>query len=170
VFPWQESKGSSLLHASSTAALLSTAAQSQPPPRMVRVSRTPPRAFVLRASTNGRQVPEGSLATPQTEMRREDGCEWAVSARNTLKFNVDLPSYGTGHVQPTCTPAPRSSRGAPARPADAWSPRRRPFKIQDDVNLRRREPPPSLPYKVDTSRPSLRTNWTHLVASRFKTT
>ena len=26
-----------------------------------------------------------------------------------------------------------------------------------------RPPPPSLPYKVDTSRPSLRTNWTRLV-------
>jgi tetratricopeptide (TPR) repeat protein len=28
-----------------------------------------------------------------------------------------------------------------------------------------RPPPPPLPYKVDTSRPSLRTNWTHLVPS-----
>ena len=28
----------------------------------------------------------------------------------------------------------------------------------------RRAPPPSLPYKVDTSRPSLRTNWTRLVS------
>ena len=27
---------------------------------------------------------------------------------------------------------------------------------------RPRRPPPSLPYKVDTSRPSLRTNWTHV--------
>ena len=28
-------------------------------------------------------------------------------------------------------------------------------------------PPPSLPYKVDTSRPSLRTNWTRLVGGRW---
>ena len=31
------------------------------------------------------------------------------------------------------------------------------------VRPRVRRPPPSLPYKVDTSRPSLRTNWTRLV-------
>ena len=38
--------------------------------------------------------------------------------------------------------------------------------IESAVGEKQPPPPPSLPYKVDTSRPSLRTNWTRLVGGR----
>ena len=53
--------------------------------------------------------------------------------------------------------------GGRSPPAGRPSPRAR----VDEVFLSDSEvPPPSLPYKVDTSRPSLRTNWTRLVVAR----
>jgi len=49
---------------------------------------------------------------------------------------------------PSCSSWPQTTRAPlPARPPSAGA----------------APPPPSLPYKVDTSRPSLRTNWTRLV-------
>ena len=54
--------------------------------------------------------------------------------------------------------APGASASAPAR-----SPPSRSRRSTASTWRRRCAPSPSLPYKVDTSRPSLRTNWTRLV-------
>jgi len=40
-------------------------------------------------------------------------------------------------------------------------------RVHASVLLRGAPPPPPLPYKEDTSRPSLRTNWTRLADSRI---
>ena len=64
---------------------------------------------------------------------------------------------GRGHAAAESQPAARPARARARRAALPACGRR-------DARRRRGEPPPpSLPYKVDTSRPSLRTNWTRLV-------
>ena len=41
--------------------------------------------------------------------------------------------------------------------------------FDEEIALREQELLPSLPYKVDTSRPSLRTNWTRLACLQART-
>jgi len=86
--------------------------------------------------------------TPLRELTR--GCEsrlrryhHSCPADEAPDLISDLPAGG-------CAPPRRSPSARPGPP-------------QCEPNPARRSPPPSLPYKVDTSRPSLRTNWTRLV-------
>ena len=94
------------------------------------------------------------------------GGSGAIAEHKKLTQRVDR---GRGGRLPCCAPPPRTAASPPAgRHAAAAvtgvSPAERPLQGARRAGRGAPPPPPaSLPYKVDTSRPSLRTNWTRLV-------
>ena len=126
---------------------------------------------------------------PAAPPPRLQGSRRSAGWRHSLFKNVNCFLFNYSWPSPAATPPERRARATHARAGPDRAARRRPTVagrgvgpqgeisgaeaklraalVQKDVLEREVRvlppPPPSLPYKVDTSRPSLRTNWTRLV-------
>ena len=142
-------------------------ARGAPPPPRTKWTRRVPHPVLIGHSSSP-SLPSLSLP-PTLPPRHRFPRRLSQSRRN------DTPCWG--HVAPTREGETCSSFDTPSCPllskeASRAPPRARRRRGRSATRCRRsscsgsatrRVPPPSLPYKVDTSRPSLRTNWTCLV-------
>ena len=117
-------------------------------------TRVPPRCWSRPAS--GSQSRDGPAAG-----RAPDGCGGCGGGRRRRRA---LGGRGWWRRCSGRAWGPTAGSRARLRASRRWPPRPlRDMPLQSPHCSRRARTPPSLPYKVDTSRPSLRTNWTHFV-------